>query len=297
MDEPTETPEAGQPLEPELNAPKLGIADSSSRALHKKTKTWLVPVLGLIIAAGLVWLGFTTSSDTNDASQNNQAPTIGSYGECVEAGYPVMESYPEQCAVPGGETFVRTLTAEEQAVIDYSEKIPEGWLTYNNEEMGIKFAYPSNWGAPSFTDSTEAESPGKQFTLEFSKNDKIEATVRSKDWDFPGGLGRGGANWDSPNFYSEVSDELRFGDDQIVIKQEDDVTTVAYCSEFLATVQIDTYVNIGGDTFDVAKFYYVVSGPKADGSGVDYSGCENLESLFEEPLKVFTEFTDTIELI
>jgi len=33
---------------------------------------------------------------------------ITSYDECVAAGYPVMESYPEQCAVPGGKTFTRT---------------------------------------------------------------------------------------------------------------------------------------------------------------------------------------------
>jgi eight-cysteine-cluster-containing protein len=32
---------------------------------------------------------------------------INSFEECIEAGYPVMESYPEQCAVPGGQTFVK----------------------------------------------------------------------------------------------------------------------------------------------------------------------------------------------
>ena len=30
---------------------------------------------------------------------------IGSFEECVAAGYPVMESYPRQCRVPGGPTF------------------------------------------------------------------------------------------------------------------------------------------------------------------------------------------------
>lgn len=32
-------------------------------------------------------------------------PEIKSFEECVAAGYPVMESYPPQCAVPGGPTF------------------------------------------------------------------------------------------------------------------------------------------------------------------------------------------------
>lgn len=32
-------------------------------------------------------------------------PEINSFEDCVKAGYPVMESYPPQCAVPGGSTF------------------------------------------------------------------------------------------------------------------------------------------------------------------------------------------------
>ncbi|HVN65032.1 MAG TPA: hypothetical protein VMT31_00250 [Methanomicrobiales archaeon] len=34
---------------------------------------------------------------------------IGNFGECVAAGYPVMESYPRQCRVPGGPTFVEEI--------------------------------------------------------------------------------------------------------------------------------------------------------------------------------------------
>ena len=40
------------------------------------------------------------------------AKVIGSFGECAAAGYPVMESYPRQCRVPGGPTFVETIPAE-----------------------------------------------------------------------------------------------------------------------------------------------------------------------------------------
>ena len=32
-------------------------------------------------------------------------PSITSYAECVAAGYPVLESYPEQCRTPDGQTF------------------------------------------------------------------------------------------------------------------------------------------------------------------------------------------------
>ncbi len=32
---------------------------------------------------------------------------ITSYQQCVDAGYPIQESFPERCSVPGGGTFVR----------------------------------------------------------------------------------------------------------------------------------------------------------------------------------------------
>jgi hypothetical protein len=41
---------------------------------------------------------------------NNQRASISSFEECAAAGYPIMESYPRQCAVPGGETFVEDIS-------------------------------------------------------------------------------------------------------------------------------------------------------------------------------------------
>lgn len=37
-------------------------------------------------------------------------PDIATFEECVAAGYPVLEIYPEQCRVPGGATFTRVTT-------------------------------------------------------------------------------------------------------------------------------------------------------------------------------------------
>ena len=34
---------------------------------------------------------------------------ITNFAECAKAGYPVMESYPRQCRVPGGELFVEEI--------------------------------------------------------------------------------------------------------------------------------------------------------------------------------------------
>ncbi len=39
------------------------------------------------------------------------AKVIGSFEECAAAGYPVMESYPRQCSVPGGPTFTEKVPA------------------------------------------------------------------------------------------------------------------------------------------------------------------------------------------
>ncbi len=38
---------------------------------------------------------------------------INSFQECVDAGYPVMESYPRQCATPDGRTFTEIIGCEE----------------------------------------------------------------------------------------------------------------------------------------------------------------------------------------
>ena len=38
--------------------------------------------------------------------------TIDSFDECVAAGYPVMESYPRQCRVPGGPTFTEVIAGQ-----------------------------------------------------------------------------------------------------------------------------------------------------------------------------------------
>jgi len=36
-------------------------------------------------------------------------PEINSYEECVSAGYPVLETFPEQCRTPDGKSFTRQI--------------------------------------------------------------------------------------------------------------------------------------------------------------------------------------------
>lgn len=57
------------------------------------------------------------------------ALVVTNFEECVAAGYPVMESYPEQCRTPNGETFIR----------EVEENI------YESDRFGIRFSYPDGY--------------------------------------------------------------------------------------------------------------------------------------------------------
>lgn len=46
---------------------------------------------------------------------NNNAVAITNFDECAAAGYPIMESYPEQCRTPDGRIFVRVMNSPEQS--------------------------------------------------------------------------------------------------------------------------------------------------------------------------------------
>lgn len=44
--------------------------------------------------------------------------SINSFEECAAAGYPILESYPEQCMTPDGRSFTRILSKSEQGKLD-----------------------------------------------------------------------------------------------------------------------------------------------------------------------------------
>lgn len=63
-----------------------------------KRTTVLLAVLAAIIAIVVV----LTTLDRQE-----ETAAIDSFEDCAAAGHPIMESYPERCAVPGGETFTK----------------------------------------------------------------------------------------------------------------------------------------------------------------------------------------------
>lgn len=71
-----------------------------------KTDRIILGIIALGIVAILIALGVKMYRDS-------QVEQISSYEECVDAGYPILESYPEQCMTPDGRGFTRELTDEE----------------------------------------------------------------------------------------------------------------------------------------------------------------------------------------
>ncbi len=57
---------------------------------------WGIIAFIIVIAVAYMYFG---NSERN-------VSTITNFQECTDAGYPIMESYPEQCATPDGRTFI-----------------------------------------------------------------------------------------------------------------------------------------------------------------------------------------------
>lgn len=69
-----------------------------------KISLGIVGLLAIALICGVVF-AYTTRTKSN-------AQNVGSFEECVAAGYPVMESYPEKCTIPGGKSFTRDVGNE-----------------------------------------------------------------------------------------------------------------------------------------------------------------------------------------
>lgn len=76
----------------------------------------ILPVLIIAIALiGLaVLLRLSNFRQQLSITPQNNAANISSYEDCVAAGYPVLESYPERCMTPDGHSFTRDIGNELQ---------------------------------------------------------------------------------------------------------------------------------------------------------------------------------------
>lgn len=69
--------------------------------MNPQTKT--TTLIGLLVVFTIV-AGLLIA--LSNIAKQQRILSVGSFEECALAGYPIMESYPEQCRTPDGRTFV-----------------------------------------------------------------------------------------------------------------------------------------------------------------------------------------------
>ncbi len=80
---------------------------------NKDKKIWILVVLLVLIFLSLgLWFLFTYDNGEEDFEN------IQSFQQCVDAGYDVIEIYPEQCIVPDGRIFVREVEDDDRFIDD-----------------------------------------------------------------------------------------------------------------------------------------------------------------------------------
>jgi hypothetical protein len=62
-------------------------------------------IIIIIVLVGLAMLALGGFIGFSLGLSQGKVTNINSYEECVAAGYPVQESYPERCSVPGGNSY------------------------------------------------------------------------------------------------------------------------------------------------------------------------------------------------
>lgn len=67
-----------------------------------KKNTKLIAVFVVLLIAGIVVWKY---------QQTSKVQSINTFEECAQAGYPIMESYPEQCKTPDGRNFTKQVAS------------------------------------------------------------------------------------------------------------------------------------------------------------------------------------------
>lgn len=90
----------------------------------KRASTWIIVLLVLIIAGLLTWIGYLMWWSPS-AGAPQQTQTVNSFQTCVDAGNPVMESYPRQCRdETSGVTYTEEIAEQEPSTMTFTS--PKG---------------------------------------------------------------------------------------------------------------------------------------------------------------------------
>lgn len=97
----------------------------------------IVVVIGTISLLGLLgWFAYNRENKNQDKTLSVQ---INNFDECVAAGNPVMESYPEQCAA-NGKTFTKNIDTNTVPADETS-----GWLLYESPGREYSMRLADGW--------------------------------------------------------------------------------------------------------------------------------------------------------
>ncbi len=197
---PVETENTVNNVAPEGSVPPAEVSASAQAIKTNKGNKWIFPVLAVALLCAIgggAWFLFRGDKPAENNS-TRIVPAINSYDECVAAGYPIMESFPEQCGVPGGQTFVNTkaVTAEETSEIEESEEVAlectDDETLFADNEFGAAFCYPTEWGSASVMDAkVDVSDTGYREAVRFSANTKFIVGGTSEDWSTTVGRGVG----------------------------------------------------------------------------------------------------------
>jgi hypothetical protein len=91
-------------------------------------KNFVIIFLVVILIGGSIWyLSLKTSEEAISPEQE-----ITSFEECLTAGYLIIESYPRQCQVPGGEIFTEEIEMEEESTVEEEQACIDSGGTVEN---------------------------------------------------------------------------------------------------------------------------------------------------------------------
>ncbi|KKQ36085.1 MAG: hypothetical protein US52_C0009G0007 [candidate division WS6 bacterium GW2011_GWA2_37_6] len=110
---------------PVNSAPVSPVPVDGATTTPKKSNKILFIVIALFVFICLVlgavaaYFAYKSTKDDKSDDDNDTTETqITNFEECEEAGYPIMESYPRQCAVPGGDTYTEDIDIDDTATND-----------------------------------------------------------------------------------------------------------------------------------------------------------------------------------
>jgi len=185
-----------------------------------------------------------------------------------------------------------------------SSTLRSGWTRFDDASLGLSFDYPTQWGTVSVTPEIKrCFANGEGHIFQFSNLATVGATMRSNDYVWSLACGRGGIYSDSPARYGDMANMSDKAWDPIamsgrwITKRASDRLIEASCNVLLNIVGMGGWVRLGAQKYDVIHFYQQLRPPRANGGGVDVTGCDRGAELFTPISADFTDVVNSVRMV